>query len=59
MANARSGTSPAVRSLNMLTRGEPREVVKAWLDFILGDEGQHIAVKAGCTAASPAQCAYE
>jgi len=41
-ANAASGKYPVVRPLNMLTKGEPTGAVKAWLDFILGDEGQAI-----------------
>ena len=44
-ANAASGAYPIVRPLNMLTKGEPTGVVKAWLDFILSDEGQQIVVE--------------
>jgi phosphate transport system substrate-binding protein len=30
-----------------LTKGEPTGVVKAWLDFILGSEGQQIVSDEG------------
>ena len=46
-ANAASGAYPIVRPLNLLTKGEPSGVVKAWLDFILGEEGQQIVADEG------------
>ncbi|MBN1484408.1 MAG: substrate-binding domain-containing protein, partial [Chloroflexia bacterium] len=46
-ANAASGAYPVVRPLNMLTNGEPNELVKAWLDFILSDAGQAIVTEEG------------
>jgi phosphate transport system substrate-binding protein len=46
-ANAASGEYPIVRPLNMLTKGEPTGVVKAWLDFILSSEGQKIVKEEG------------
>ena len=49
-ANAASGAYPIVRPLNLLTKGEPSGVVKAWLDFILSDEGQQIVVEEGYIA---------
>ena len=49
-ANAASGDYPIVRPLNLLTKGEPSGVVKAWLDFILGEEGQKIVVEEGYIA---------
>lgn len=49
-ANAASGTYPIVRPLNMLTKGEPSELVKAWLDFILSDAGQAIVAEEGYIA---------
>jgi phosphate transport system substrate-binding protein len=49
-ANATSGDYPIVRPLNLLTKGEPTGLVKAWLDFILSDEGQAIAVDEGYIA---------
>jgi phosphate transport system substrate-binding protein len=45
--NAASGAYPVVRPLNMMTDGEPRGMVKVWLDFILGAEGQQIVVEEG------------
>jgi phosphate transport system substrate-binding protein len=45
--NALSGAYPVVRPLNMLTNGEPTGLTKAFLDFILGDEGQAIVVDEG------------
>ncbi len=48
--NAVSGVYPVVRPLNMLTNGEPGGVVKAWLDFILGTEGQQIVAEEGYIA---------
>ncbi|MGQ9680898.1 MAG: phosphate ABC transporter substrate-binding protein [Anaerolineae bacterium] len=38
--NVYAGTYTAVRSFNMLTPDEPQGVVKAFLDFVLGPEGQ-------------------
>jgi phosphate transport system substrate-binding protein len=46
-ANALSGDYPVVRPLNMLTKGEPTGVVKAFLDFVFSDEGQAIVVDEG------------
>lgn len=46
-ANAASGVYPIVRPLNMMTKGEPSGVVKAWLDFILSDAGQAIVTGEG------------
>jgi phosphate transport system substrate-binding protein len=46
-ANALSGDYPVVRPLNMLTKGEPTGVVKAFLDFVFSDEGQAIVVEEG------------
>jgi len=46
-ANALSGAYPIVRPLNMLTKGEPTGVVKAWLDFILSAAGQAIVSEEG------------
>ena len=40
--NASNGSYPVVRPLNMLTNGEPQGVVKAFLDFVLGPEGQAV-----------------
>jgi phosphate transport system substrate-binding protein len=48
--NAANGTYPIVRPLNMMTKGEPSGVVKAWLDFVLSAEGQAIVVEEGYIA---------
>ena len=45
--NAASGAYPVVRPLNMLINGEPNAVVQAWLDYILGADGQAIVVDEG------------
>ena len=47
---AASGEYPVVRPLNLLTKGEPTGLVKAWLDFVMSDEGQKIAVEEGYIA---------
>ena len=44
---ASSGEYPVVRPLNLLTRGEPQGLVRAWLDFIFGPEGQRIVAEEG------------
>ncbi|MBC7250389.1 MAG: phosphate ABC transporter substrate-binding protein [Anaerolineae bacterium] len=49
-ANAASGAYPIVRPLNMMIKGEPSGVVKAWLDFILSDAGQAIVREEGYIA---------
>lgn len=43
--NVKNKTYPIVRPLNLLTNGEPNERAKAFIDFILGDEGQAIVGK--------------
>ena len=45
--NAKSGTYPIVRPLNMLTNGEPAGEVKAFLDFIFSAEGQAVVEEEG------------
>jgi phosphate transport system substrate-binding protein len=47
VANALSGAYPVVRSFNMLTNGQPNDLVQAWLDFILSAEGQQIVEDEG------------
>ncbi|MGC9358147.1 MAG: phosphate ABC transporter substrate-binding protein, partial [Anaerolineae bacterium] len=46
-ANAADGSYPVVRPLNMMTNGEPGALVKAWLDFIMSEEGQQIVADEG------------
>lgn len=48
--NAATGAYPIVRPLNMMTKGEPSGVVKAWLDFILSDAGQAMVREEGYIA---------
>lgn len=48
--NALSGEYPVVRPLNMLTKGEPNDLAAAWLDFILGGQGQTIVADEGYIA---------
>jgi len=50
VANALGGAYPIVRPLNMMTQGQPSELVKAWIDFILSAEGQQIVAEEGYLA---------
>jgi phosphate transport system substrate-binding protein len=45
VANVKNGSYPIFRPLNMLTNGEPSELAKAFLDFILSEEGQAIVAE--------------
>jgi phosphate transport system substrate-binding protein len=45
-ATIASGDYPIVYPLSLVTAGEPEGVVKAWLDFILSEEGQAIVTEA-------------
>jgi phosphate transport system substrate-binding protein len=47
IANAQNGSYPVVRPLNMITNGEPTGLAKAFLDWILGDDGQVIVEDEG------------
>ena len=49
-ANAASGVYPVVRPLNMLTNGEPTGLPKAFLDFVLSEDGQALVVEEGYLA---------
>jgi phosphate transport system substrate-binding protein len=49
-ANAANGSYPVVRPLNMMTNGEPGDLVQAWFDFILSAEGQAIVADEGYIA---------
>jgi len=44
-ANVLAGSYPISRPLNLLTDGEPQGLVKAWLDWILGPDGQAIVAQ--------------
>jgi phosphate transport system substrate-binding protein len=45
VADVKNGSYPIVRPLNMLTNGEPSELAKAFIDFILSPDGQAIVAK--------------
>jgi phosphate transport system substrate-binding protein len=45
--NAKSGTYPIVRPLYFLTKEEPEGMVKEFIDFCLGPEGQSIVTEEG------------
>lgn len=45
--NARNGTYPLVRPLYFLTRDEPAGLVKAYVDYCLGTEGQKLVAALG------------
>jgi len=48
--NANNGSYPVVRPLNMMTNGEPNELVQGWLDYILSEDGQSIVEEEGYIA---------
>ncbi|KFD41001.1 hypothetical protein HY02_05360 [Peptococcaceae bacterium SCADC1_2_3] len=45
MENAKSGTYPYVRPLNLVTKGESADLAKSFIDFATSPEGQEIAGK--------------
>jgi len=45
VANVKSGSYSIFRPLNMLTNGEPNDLAKAFLDFILSEMGQNIVAE--------------
>ena len=45
--NIRNGSYKLVRPFLFLTRGEPTGAVKAFIDFVLSDEGQALVKKEG------------
>lgn len=47
METAKAGTYPITRALYMYTNGEPKGLVKVFLDFILSPEGQKIVEEVG------------
>ncbi|MBL4689361.1 MAG: PstS family phosphate ABC transporter substrate-binding protein [Nannocystaceae bacterium] len=54
---ASDGSYPIARPLLMYTRGKPQGAVKAYLDWILSDQGQCIIRDKGYAPASPVSCA--
>jgi len=53
VANAKNGTYPIVRPLLFLTKSQPQGIVKEFIDFCLGYQGQAIAESEGYIAAGP------
>jgi len=45
--NVAAGTYPVVRPLNLMTQGQPEGLAKAWLDFIMSNDGQEIVAAEG------------
>jgi len=45
--NVKNKTYKVSRPLNMLTKGDPKPLAKAFIDFILSDEGQKLVVADG------------
>jgi phosphate transport system substrate-binding protein len=43
--NVKNGSYPIVRPLNMLTNGAPNELAQAFLDYVLGPQGQEIVAE--------------
>ena len=52
VANVKSGSYPIYRPLNMETNGAPSELAQAFLDYILSDAGQQVAVDEGYMTAN-------
>jgi phosphate transport system substrate-binding protein len=50
LENVKSGAYPVARGLYSLTKGEPNEAVKAFLDFMYSPEGQEIIAAKGFIA---------
>lgn len=48
--NALSGKYPVVRKLYMNTKGEPQGLVKAFIDYIMGEQGAELVRKSGYLA---------
>jgi phosphate transport system substrate-binding protein len=52
-ANVKQGTYPLARPIFLLTRGEPRPIVQAFLAYVLSDEAQQLLEKEGLISARP------
>lgn len=51
--NVRSGTYPITRNLYLITKGEPSELERAFIQFVLSPEGQRIVEDMGYIAIAP------
>jgi phosphate transport system substrate-binding protein len=56
LANARNQSYPIARPLFMYTNGEPKAEAKAYLDWIMGDEGQCVIYGKGYAPATEVVC---
>lgn len=50
MATVLDGSYPFARNLHLYTNGEPTGIVKEFIDFVLGPEGQALVTEAGFVA---------
>ncbi|MFP3908974.1 MAG: phosphate ABC transporter substrate-binding protein [Archaeoglobaceae archaeon] len=46
-ANVISGDYPIVRTLHLMTRGDPSQLEQAFLDFVMSEEGQQVVEEQG------------
>lgn len=56
VATASDGSYPIARPLFMYTNGEPQGAIKAYLDWVLSDEGQCIILKKGYAPVRSVTC---
>ncbi|MDP2957178.1 MAG: phosphate ABC transporter substrate-binding protein [Longimicrobiales bacterium] len=56
VASAVDGTYPIARPLFMYTKGQPEGAVQAYLDWILGSDGQCLLLDQGYAPATPQTC---
>ncbi len=56
VATAGDGSYPIARPLMMYTNGEPKGAIKAYMDWIMSDEGQCIILHKGYAPVRPVQC---
>ncbi|MEJ1296595.1 MAG: PstS family phosphate ABC transporter substrate-binding protein [Candidatus Sedimenticola sp. (ex Thyasira tokunagai)] len=56
VATAADGSYPIARPLFMYTNGEPQGEIKAYMDWIMSDEGQCIIAGKGYAPVRPAEC---
>jgi phosphate transport system substrate-binding protein len=56
VATASDGSYPVARPLFMYTNGEPQGVIKAYMDWVMSDEGQCIILKKGYAPIQAVDC---